>query len=85
MRLNTTEEEEPSTTRWEPCMRLSCPLTLCRYWQLNDIWQAPTWASVEWHNMRWKALHYMSIDMLLLYHSLSEGHLRKRHSFSLHR
>ena len=32
------------------------------YWQLNDIWQAPTWASVEWHNMRWKALHYMMKD-----------------------
>src|SRR4051812_1296506 len=27
------------------------------YWQLNDIWQAPTWASVEYTG-RWKLLHY---------------------------
>jgi beta-mannosidase len=27
------------------------------YWQLNDIWQAPTWASVEYSG-RWKMLHY---------------------------
>ena len=30
------------------------------YWQLNDIWQAPTWASIEWGNWRWRMLHYMS-------------------------
>ncbi|KAK8805648.1 hypothetical protein WA158_002304 [Blastocystis sp. Blastoise] len=29
------------------------------YWQLNDIWQAPTWASLEFNTTRWKALHYM--------------------------
>lgn len=32
------------------------------YWQLNDVWQAPTWASLEYdHNLaypRWKLLHY---------------------------
>uniref|UniRef100_A0A7S3LUS4 beta-mannosidase n=1 Tax=Palpitomonas bilix TaxID=652834 RepID=A0A7S3LUS4_9EUKA len=27
------------------------------YWQLNDIWQAPTWASVEYSG-NWKMLHY---------------------------
>ncbi|XP_054161783.1 beta-mannosidase-like [Oppia nitens] len=26
------------------------------YWQLNDIWQAPTWASIE-SNGKWKVLH----------------------------
>ncbi|KAG6902502.1 hypothetical protein C0995_015694 [Termitomyces sp. Mi166 len=26
-------------------------------WQLNDIWQAPSWASIE-HSGRWKVLHY---------------------------
>ncbi|KAI8587063.1 glycoside hydrolase family 2 protein [Geranomyces variabilis] len=26
-------------------------------WQLNDIWQAPTWASIE-YNLRWKVVHY---------------------------
>ncbi|ESP02846.1 hypothetical protein LOTGIDRAFT_212346 [Lottia gigantea] len=27
------------------------------YWQLNDIWQAPTWASID-YDMKWKMLHY---------------------------
>ncbi|CAG5129202.1 unnamed protein product, partial [Candidula unifasciata] len=27
------------------------------YWQLNDIWQAPTWASIDYEG-RWKMLHY---------------------------
>jgi len=27
------------------------------YWQLNDIWQAPTWSSTEFGG-RWKMLHY---------------------------
>lgn len=27
------------------------------YWQLEDIWVAPTWASVEYDG-RWKVLHY---------------------------
>ncbi|KAF9933584.1 hypothetical protein BGZ65_004059 [Modicella reniformis] len=27
------------------------------YWQLNDIWPAPTWSSVEYGG-RWKTLHY---------------------------
>jgi beta-mannosidase len=27
------------------------------YWQLNDIWQAQTWASIEYSG-RWKLLHY---------------------------
>jgi beta-mannosidase len=27
------------------------------YWQLNDIWQAPTWSSLEYGG-RWKILHY---------------------------
>ncbi|ESO06388.1 hypothetical protein HELRODRAFT_64903, partial [Helobdella robusta] len=27
------------------------------YWQLNDVWQAPTWSSIE-HNGKWKLLHY---------------------------
>ncbi|CAJ0918066.1 unnamed protein product, partial [Mesorhabditis belari] len=32
--------------------------TMCAlYWQLNDIWAAPTWASVD-INLRWKMAHY---------------------------
>ncbi|XP_076814346.1 beta-mannosidase-like isoform X2 [Clavelina lepadiformis] len=29
------------------------------YWQLNDIWQAPTWSSIEYGG-KWKALHYFA-------------------------
>lgn len=31
------------------------------YWQLNDIWQAPTWASIEYGG-NWKMLHYFAKD-----------------------
>jgi beta-mannosidase len=27
------------------------------YWQLDDIWQAPTWASIE-YGLKWKMAHY---------------------------
>ena len=26
------------------------------YWQLNDIWQAPTWASIDYYG-KWKMTH----------------------------
>ncbi|NWF70020.1 MAG: glycoside hydrolase family 2 protein [Chloroflexi bacterium] len=29
------------------------------YWQLNDLWPAPSWASLDWR-LNWKALHYMA-------------------------
>ncbi|NWG17942.1 MAG: glycoside hydrolase family 2 protein [Chloroflexi bacterium] len=29
------------------------------YWQLNDMWQAPSWSSIEYGG-NWKALHYMA-------------------------
>jgi beta-mannosidase len=32
------------------------------YWQLNDIWAAPTWASLEVGG-RWKLLHYGARDI----------------------
>lgn len=32
------------------------------YWQLEDIWVAPTWASVEYDG-RWKVLHYAAKDI----------------------
>lgn len=31
------------------------------YWQLEDIWVAPTWAGVEYDG-RWKVLHYAAKD-----------------------
>lgn len=32
------------------------------YWQLEDIWQAPTWAGIEFDG-RWKVLHYVAKDI----------------------
>ncbi|KAL2048389.1 hypothetical protein N7G274_000300 [Stereocaulon virgatum] len=32
------------------------------YWQLEDIWQAPSWAGIE-YNGRWKVLHYIAKDI----------------------
>ncbi|XP_039268970.2 beta-mannosidase-like [Styela clava] len=29
------------------------------YWQLNDIWQAPTWSSIEYGG-KWKVVHYFA-------------------------
>ncbi|KAJ4448986.1 hypothetical protein ANN_00378 [Periplaneta americana] len=31
------------------------------YWQLNDIWQAPSWASIELGG-KWKMLHYFACN-----------------------
>lgn len=32
------------------------------YWQLEDIWAAPTWAGIEYDG-RWKVLHYVAKDI----------------------
>ena len=32
------------------------------YWQLEDIWQGPTWAGIEYSG-RWKVLHYTAKDI----------------------
>ncbi|XP_076384002.1 beta-mannosidase [Megalopta genalis] len=31
------------------------------YWQLNDVWQAPSWSSIDF-NGKWKILHYYAVD-----------------------
>ncbi|CAG9764679.1 unnamed protein product [Ceutorhynchus assimilis] len=31
------------------------------YWQLNDVWVAPTWSSIDYTG-RWKMLHYFAKD-----------------------
>jgi hypothetical protein len=44
------------------------------YWQLNDIWQAPSWASLEYGGS-WKLLHYAikrAYSPVLLYARLNE-------------
>jgi beta-mannosidase len=28
------------------------------YWQINDIWQAPTWSTIE-YGLKWKLSHYL--------------------------
>ncbi|KAJ0173564.1 hypothetical protein K1T71_010713 [Dendrolimus kikuchii] len=30
------------------------------YWQLNDVWQAPSWSSIEYGTGKWKILHYFA-------------------------
>ena len=45
------------------------------YWQLNDIWQAPSWASLEYGGS-WKLLHYAikrAYSPVLLYARLNES------------
>lgn len=31
------------------------------YWQLNDVWDAPSWSSIEFDG-RWKMLHYYAAE-----------------------
>jgi len=49
------------------------------YWQLEDIWQAPTWAGIEYDG-RWKVLHYMAKDIynhviIAPYYNITTGDL----------
>jgi beta-mannosidase len=32
------------------------------YWQLNEMWQTPSWAGLE-HDGRWKMVHYIAKDV----------------------
>ncbi|KAK3338667.1 glycoside hydrolase family 2 protein [Lasiosphaeria hispida] len=34
----------------------------CLYWQLEDVWQAPSWAGIEYEG-RWKVMHYAVRDV----------------------
>lgn len=49
------------------------------YWQLEDIWVAPTWSSIEYDG-RWKILHYAAKDayepvIIAPYHNATTGNL----------
>ncbi|XP_052427782.1 beta-mannosidase [Carassius gibelio] len=60
------------------------------YWQLNDIWQGPSWSSVEFGG-KWKMLHYWATDFYapilssgiedkgdLLIYAVSDSHSEKQ-------
>ncbi|XP_014609878.1 PREDICTED: beta-mannosidase-like [Polistes canadensis] len=45
------------------------------YWQLNDVWQAPSWSSIEYGG-RWKMLHYYATEFfspIIVTSRLSQG------------
>lgn len=47
------------------------------YWQLNDVWQAPSWSSIEFSG-RWKMLHFFAVKFfgpLLLSPTLDSDNL----------
>lgn len=49
------------------------------YWQLEDIWVAPTWAGIEYDG-RWKVLHYAAKDIyehviIAPYYNITTGNL----------
>jgi len=48
------------------------------YWQLNDIWPAPSWASVDYKN-KWKALHFESKRFYEKVHVSSYINLEKKY------
>ncbi|XP_064391180.1 beta-mannosidase-like isoform X2 [Halichondria panicea] len=50
------------------------------YWQLNDIWQAQSWASLEWSG-QWKLLHYYMSDV---YRQLSASSLAEDNEIGIY-
>ncbi|XP_074594166.1 beta-mannosidase isoform X2 [Brevipalpus obovatus] len=45
----------------QPDIRVGTGMTYgAMYWQLNDVWQAPTWSSIEYGG-KWKLLHYYMV------------------------
>ncbi|KAL7751733.1 hypothetical protein RI367_002732 [Sorochytrium milnesiophthora] len=50
------------------------------YWQLNDIWPAPTWSSTEYFG-KWKLLHYFIKDAFAPLHLSA---IKRDQSFEVH-
>ena len=49
---------ETALNRWRQLRSSSTAVTMgILYWQLNDIWEGPSWSSMEWGG-RWKPLMY---------------------------
>lgn len=49
---------ETALNRWRQLRSSPSAMTMgVLYWQLNDIWQGPSWSSMEWGG-RWKPLMY---------------------------
>ncbi|GMT23110.1 hypothetical protein PFISCL1PPCAC_14407, partial [Pristionchus fissidentatus] len=62
--------------------------TMCAlYWQLNDVWAAPTWSTIDW-DLRWKPAHYEArrffapqlIVLFLNDNAILEGYATNDHS-----
>ncbi len=51
------------------------------YWQLNNIWQGPTWSGLEYGG-RWKMLHYYVKNMFNKY--LISGYEHPDNLFNIH-
>ncbi|XP_068981840.1 beta-mannosidase [Bombus flavifrons] len=47
------------------------------YWQLNDVWQAPSWSSIDFDG-RWKMLHYYAMEFfapIIVTYYINDMHL----------
>lgn len=54
-----TETEVYRTGRGTPARTMGA-----LYWQLNDVWVAPSWSSLEYGTANWKVLHHWAADFL---------------------